>query len=673
MRKAKSSSFGARYLAIGVVFCVICLAFIVVLGIIQLKGTHLPAREEGYTRTYTVPGVRGEIYDRNGKKIVGNSTSYDLIYEYGAMPDTRREVNMSLLAIMAALEDTGNGDKISDDLFVLEGTYPKMRFSAAVRDRESDEYYHYTKFLERRGFERAETDADDVVDYFVRRYSLSDSIYTDEEISTLIRLYYEMERVDFGYYESYTIASDVSMELITRIEEANIEGVNFSLRAEREYLYPGIASHILGRLGRITAETAEHYLALGYPIDALVGTSGCEAAFEEYLRGENGKMCLKYDDDGNLLEKYYEVEPKSGNDVYLTIDIDLQVAAEEALASNVGMVESADAGAVTAIDANSGDVLVIASYPTYDLTRFSSQEYYDSLIANEDLPLYNRALQGVYAPGSTYKIGAALAALESGEIDDKITYSCNMYHYFMGKEFSCLGSHGEVNVVDAIRESCNVFFYHLGETMGADRMTAYTERLGLGADTGIELGDKNGIVAGPAYRDEMGLGTWMPGDDLSAAIGQSDHGYTPLQLSVYMSTVVNGGTRYSAHLLESVRTFYSGDVVLQKDAEVLDTVEFSDETYKLLIESMRQVVSSSGTLNTYFADVPVTVGGKTGTAQVTGKRDYALFCGFAPLDTPELVISCVIEEGAVGARAAYTVGKIMEKYFEGRAAGFDAE
>ena len=194
-------------------------------------------------------------------------------------------------------------------------------------------------------------------------------------------------------------------------------------------------------------------------------------------------------------------------------------------------------------------------------------------------------------------------------------------------------------------------------------MTAYTTKMGLGVSTGIELSERTGIVAGATYRRENGLTAWVEGDDLSAAIGQSDHGYTPLQLGVYFSTVVNGGTRYRAHLLESVRTFYTGDVVEQVQPAVLDTLEMSDHTYELMMESMRQVVEGNDTLRTYFGKLPVDVGGKTGTAEVSGKKDYAVFCGFAPLNNPELVVSCIIEEGAVGARAAFAVSRVMETYF----------
>ena len=662
-RHVRRARMGARYLSLAIAFLVICLVYVAVLLVHQLRGSSLPPREDGYVRTYTVPGIRGNIYDCNGVLLVGSSQSYDLIYEYGAMPDTRREVNDSLLKVLDAILSTGNGDRLAKDYFILEGTYPELRFVSALEDENSDESYWYARFLEKQEMKPESTDAEDVTKYFIKRYQLSEERYSPEEITDLIRLYYEMERVDFGAYQSYTVAQNVTMDLITLLEETNIEGVNFHIQEKREYAYPGLASHVLGRLGRITAENAEYYMSLGYPLDAMVGSSGCEEAFESWLRGQDGVMTIRYDDEGNQLEKYYSTEPIGGKDVYLTLDVELQLAAEEGLRENVEMLENSDAGAVTVMDPNTGKILAIASYPTYDLSKFESQEYYNSLLADENLPLYNRALQGVYAPGSTYKIGAAMAALELGEIDGGTTCTCGgvypLYH-----NPTCLGVHGTVNVIDAIRESCNVFFSHLGDSLGIDPLTEYTRRLGLGVPTGIELDERTGTVAGPAYRQNQGLTNWQKGDDLSAAIGQSDHGYTPLQLSVYLSTVVNGGTRYRAHLLDSVRAFYTGELLETEEPQVMEQVSFSENTYQSLLEGMTQVVEDSRLLREYFSELPVQVGGKTGTAEVEGKQDYAIFCGFAPVEDPQIVVACIIEEGESGSRAAYTVARILEQFFE---------
>ena len=220
-----------------------------------------------------------------------------------------------------------------------------------------------------------------------------------------------------------------------------------------------------------------------------------------------------------------------------------------------------------------------------------------------------------------------------------------------------------MHVSEAIRESCNIFFYYVGQEMGIERITEYTSALGLGVPTGIELSERIGVIAGPAYRENNHLSVWNKGDDLSAAIGQSDHGYTPLQLCLYTAGIANGGIRYSAHLLDSVHKFYTGEIIYQREKAIASQVSMRDDTHQLLLESMRDVVTSNSDLTRYFSGLPVSVGGKTGTAQVTGKKDYAIFTGVASLESPELVATCIIEQGVKGTNAAMAVSKVFKAYY----------
>ena len=669
----KQPNIKLRYTVIAAVFATVCLVFTIVLAVVQIKGPQTEYDpDSANTKTVTVAGLRGEIYDCKGRLLVGNSTSYSLLYEYGAMPNTYKEINRELLDVLAAMELTSNADKLAADFYPIEGIYPTVRYRESVSDPASTEYYYLQRVLKRNGL-AADTSAEELAEYYIDKKDLSDELYSSGEIRDLMRLWYEMDRADFGQYQSYVIAEDVSVELVTYIQEKGIEGVTFKTVSKRVYNYPGVASHILGGLGKITAENAEYYSELGYPMDGYVGTSGCEAAFESILHGQDGKMVIKYDDDGNITEKYYETEPISGNDVWLTIDIDLQIAAERGLAESAALCDTSRGGAITAMDPNTGAVLAIASYPTYDLTQFDDTAYYQSLLEDEDTPLLNRALQGVYAPGSTYKIGVALAALETGNTSTAQTCVCDgVYHDLHNPK--CNGQHStrdadgnwlsDVDIFDAIQESCNIFFYSLGQKMGIDPITEYTQRLGLGTVTGIELGERTGTVAGPQFRQENKLEAWTAGDDVSAAIGQADHGYTPLQLSVYMSSIVNGGQRFSAHILDSVRNFYTDEALQSFQVTAVDSVGISDESYRILIESMGRVVSENNEVKRYFKNVPVAVGGKTGTAEVNGQEDNALFCGFAPLESPKIVVSCIIEEGQHGYFASHAVAVVMEQYFK---------
>ncbi len=638
-----------RFTIVAVAFTLLCAIFTATLAATQIIGPSTDADEDRDldVRTETVSGERGRIYDRNGVLLVGNSELYNLVFEHGSMAYTRHEVNRALLDCLELLDATDNSDKRSADYFPLSGSYPQLSFVEDAFVEDSNICYHYLRFLKRNKLKN-NASAEDVTNYFIKTYKLYDSksaSYTDEEITRLIRIYYDMERVGFGAYQYYTIAQNINpdvdneMALITRIKEKKIEGANLLKRKERTYYSEGYASHILGALGKITAENVEEYA--DYPLDSLVGISGVEYAFEDILRGQDGVKVTKYDEGGNMISQEYDPAPVAGNDIYLTIDIKLQKAAEDSLAAQIEELEHSEAGAITASDPNTGEVLVIASYPTYDISQF------------------NRALQGTYAPGSTYKVGSALAALEENHITASTQHTCNKVYPHLGGP-TCLGTHGAIGVSDAIRVSCNIFFYYIGQEMGLEQITPYTQKLGLGFPTGIELGERAGIIASESYSIEHEL-TWSEFDDAAGAIGQSKHAYTPMQLSVYMSSIVNHGTRYEAHLLKCVKT-NSGQTVLEKQPQALDKLEFSQNTYDILIDAMHSVVTTS-VLDSYFAPVGVEVGGKTGTAETGQQPDNGLFCGFAPLDDPKIVASCVLEKGEAGGNAAKVVADVFTEYF----------
>ena len=668
-KREKKKSYDHRFLILGTAFCLICAIFLVYLGVTQIKGAkyYFP-RSDDIIKTETVYGERGRIFDRNGKLLVGNTANYNLIFEYGSMADKRKDVNLALIDCLEALSATNTKSYRAEDYFPLMGTYPNMSLKNSASDTTSDIGYYYQRFLKKQKL-AANTSAEQICKYFVNKYKLWQENYSNAAISELIRIYYDMERVDFGYYQNYTIAEGIdptdenAKALISLINEKSIEGTNFIKQTERVYPYDTYAAHILGRIGKITAENVSKYE--DYPLDALVGTSGCEAAFEEYLRGTDGKKISVYNKSGELIEEYYDPAPVVGKDVYLTIDIDLQIAAEDALKEEIERLDDSEAGAATFINPNNGEVLVSASYPTYSQNQFSGIEYYASLANDENMPLLNRAIQGTYAPGSVYKVGAALAALEQGLINEHTCYDCQKVYPNYGDDApTCLGNHGDIDVTKAIEVSCNIFFYYVGDENGLDKITPYTKSLGLGASTGIELGERIGTVASKEYCNSTER-TWRSIDNATGAIGQSYHLYSPLQLSVYTSTVVNGGTRYSAHFLKEVKN-RQGDTVYTTDTKVAEKVAFSSSTHSTIKNAMSRVVSESDILSRYFSNVNATVGGKTGTAQVSANStlpDNALFSGFAPYDNPEIVGSCILKAGEQGGNASKIVASVFEQYF----------
>ena len=669
LQSEKTQRYAHRYVVLGTAFILICAIFLVYLGVVMVQGAQIFfPRSSDIIRTETVYGERGRIFDKNGKLLVGNTTNYNLIFEYGSMADKRKDVNLALLECINALKITKTQNYRADDYFPLMGTYPNMSLKNDASDETSNIGYYYQKFLKRTKLDKT-TSAKDICERFVKQYKLWQELYSNDEITELIRLYYDMERVDFGFYNHYVIAdgleasSEEAQSLITYVNEKNIEGANFIKQTKRVYPYDTYAAHILGRIGKITAENVSKYK--DYPLDALVGTSGCEAAFEQYLRGTDGKKISVYNKSGELIEEYYNPAPIVGKDIYLTIDIDLQIAAEDALKREIERLDDSEAGAATFIDPNNGEILVSASYPTYSQNQFSGIDYYASLASDENMPLLNRAIQGAYAPGSVYKVGAALAALENGDITEDTCYDCQkVYPYFEPNSPTCLGKHGAIDVTEAIEVSCNVFFYYVGHENGLDKITPYTRSLGLGVPTGVELGERIGVVASEEYCLNTSR-TWRTIDNATGAIGQSYHLYSPLQLSVYTSTVVNGGSRYSAHFLKEVKD-RQGKVIYATEATIAEKVNFSTKTHSTIKNAMSRVISESDTLTRYFANVNATVGGKTGTAQVSTNStlpDNALFSGFAPYDNPQIVGSCILEAGEAGANASKIVAAVFEEYF----------
>ena len=501
------------------------------------------------------------------------------------------------------------------------------------------------------------------------------SLFTDEETDILIKMRYDMEVSDFSVYNRYTVLDGVELSTITYIEELSIPGTEFETVTKREYLYPGYASHILGQLGSIPAESWEEYKALGYDMNDTVGLSGCESVFEEYLRGEDGVRVVVEDKDGNVVDSWVETKAEAGNDVYLTIDIDLQIAAEDGLAENVALIGDARAGALTAIDSKNGEVLALASYPTYDLTTYN--EDYNGLVTDPANPLYNRVLNGVYTPGSTFKVGMVAAGITSGALGSSTCLRCDgIYTYYDDYQPKCWyypNIHGNVNAMYALEVSCNCYFYELGRVMGIDVMNKYCRAYGLGESTGIELPERTGILAGPDYREENGLLGWTAGNTIAAAIGQSDNSFTPLQIANYISTVTNGGTRYALHLLKEVRSYgHRSECIYTTETEILESVPLTADALYAARQGMRQMAQYDAAVSKYMGGLPVKVGGKTGTAQRgADKNDNRLFVCAAPYNDPEIVISVVIEpddeipkDNAHGSSyACVAAARVLEEYY----------
>ncbi len=679
-----------RYIVIGAFFIAVCIVYAGLFINLQVTGQdyYSTASTAQYrVRSVKLRAQRGEIYDRNGKLLVGNVYYNDIRLDYGSMPRTNSERNNVILTLAAYLEQTGESEKLEKyryTPFELTLTDGGMSFEYCDSFFETTRRSKYEKLASELNIP-GDADADSAAAVFMKRYGIcdSDGTLTVSPQSAVMLFYYRMdlELCDFSAEAPYSFASDVSLEYIAKISEAALRGYTVYCRASRSYNYPGYASHLLGRIQKIPSSEAEYYTSLGYPLDAYVGTSGAEYAFEEYLHGSDGELLITEDAYGNIISTEVKSEPVAGLDVYLTVDIGMQMAAEDSLAENVAFVraeaaknpgehdgEDAEAGALTAVDPKTGEVLVLASYPTYDLSTYIRDLEY--LNADESAPLLNRALNGTYQPGSTFKPGVAVAALDAEIITPYTTIETKgKYEYYSGYQPRCWiylmynMTHGNIDVTEALQESCNYFFYDIGRQLTIESLNKYMSSFGLGQPTGIELPEKTGVLAGPEYRDENGLEPWAPGDTLQAAIGQSDNLFSPLQISMYITTLVNNGTRYSAHLLLKACDYKTGETVHEGERSVISTVDVSSEACEVVRNAMRDVIEN-GSASKLFDDYPITIGGKTGTAQVSSlKSDNAIFTAFAPFEDTEYVVTCVIEQGNTGANAGVSVKGVLDYCF----------
>ena len=693
--KKKKTPGRSRYIFFSLFFIAASIFFIARFIYLQITyKSDFSSNNDLVITTENVRAVRGEIYDRNGKLLVSNEYTYDCIFDKNSFPSKNEEMNETIKNTLAFLENR------KDTLFPVELKDGKFVFSFGEEEKKQSEFKRMSEFFKL----EENTDCDSFISFLENRYSLFDEdgkrIYGQEEEFGILSVRYELERIGFNPFEPYIISENVSTSVINAINEAKLQGVRTQKNTNRVLNYPGYCSHFLGRIGKIPAEELDYYKEKGYPMDAYVGTDGVEKAFEEYLHGKDGTLVTVEDKNGNVVDQYYKVEPQPGKDVYLTIDIDLQIAAEDTLAYNITYIrdkansaiylekmkytdeegnvapwanlpsligEDVKAGAATAIDPNNGEVLALASNPTFDLSEYSSN--YAELSADESKPLYNRALMGIYEPGSTFKVGVAATALQTGLITRYDTiYDRGVYAYYPDYQPECWiwtshhYTHGAQNVVSAIQNSCNYFFYDVGRRLTIERMNEYSAYFGLGQHTGIELAENTGVLAGPAYAASIDR-TWVPGDTIQAAIGQSDNLFTPLQLSVYLSTILNGGTRYKAHILKCVREYGKDGDFYTVQPEIVSQTSISPEHIATLKEAMKRV-TENGTASSVFARYPIEMGGKTGTAQVgKTKSQNGIFIAFAPYETPEIAVSCVIEQAGGSNDVSVTIKGILNQYF----------
>lgn len=605
------------------------------------------------SRRVTINAARGEILDRYGRPIAVNREGYNIVFNSAYLP--KDQINQTIVALTAYLKKTG--EAWTDNLPL--STEEPFGF---VEGKDSE----ITSMKNRLGVAHYAT-AENCFTQMVKRYELEG---LDRQLQrTVMGVRYSMEQADFSVSAPFTLAEDVSAETMTAVTEASgdMPGVEISVVPFREYVADDVAPHLIGTMGPIYAEDWEELSAKGYTYSDRVGRSGIEKAAEDYLRGKNGSKIVKQDASGNTLSEEVVEQPEAGNTVLLSIDKNLQRVAQTQLEALINQLKTttngeADAGAVVAVQVKTGEILCSANYPTYTLSDYMNN--YQALASNSDNPLFDRAFNGLYPPGSVFKPAVAAAALQEGVITPETTVRCvQRFTLFQDYQPKCLGYHGNINVTRALARSCNYFFYDTGYKLGIDRLNNYCQQLGLGVLTGVEVPESKGILAGPEERKNNAADpNWRGGDTLQAAIGQSDTVLTPLQLATYTATIANGGTRYQTRLIHEVRSYDLEESVVDSTPQVLNTVDFSQEVIDTVKAGMLSV-TEDGTGSGTFRNYPIQVGGKTGTAEVPTGEDNSVFIAFAPYDDPEIAVSVVVEHGGHGSSSGSLVRAIFDAYF----------
>lgn len=642
---------------------VVLVLFIFILYVARLINVQIVQAEDirgsleaGVAKTQTVKAFRGEIVDRNGVSLVSNELGYDVIIDMVSFPRSIR--NEVILRLIELFEKYGAG--WNDTLPITAGE------PFAFQEGYDSEINYLKNYLEIASY----ATVDDTLYHLTERYGLAD--YSPGQARKIAGVRYNMELRGFAVNVLYTFATDIDIDLVLQIKEQSylLPGVDIQESAIRYYDRGATAPHLIGTVGPIYPEELEELQEKGYARDDIVGKSGAERAFEEDLRGQNGERVILLDGGNQVIGVEEKVPPEPGKTIYLTIDADLQDHALKALEAQIknlqqtaapGKGREADYGAVAVVRPKTGEILACTTYPSYDLGTYYSD--YASLVAEDSgRPLLNRAIQGLYAPGSVFKPVVGTAGLSTGVINEQSTVLCNrIYSRFTNHRFTCMSAHGNINLTRALSLSCNIFFYDVGWNVGIDKVDLTAKQYGLGEPTGIELYEEwTGQRSNPETYEAIWGEAWTPGNVVQSSIGQLVAQFTPLQMANYAATIANRGERMKLTIVKEKRDYAREEILEPLEPVVADRVDARTEHFEAIIRGM-VTASRSGTAAAYFAGYPYDVASKTGTPEANMLN--STFICFAPAEDPEIAIAVVIENGYHGYTSAPVAREIMNYYF----------
>ena len=594
-------------------------------------------------RTAIIKAQRGEILDCNGREIAVNREGYNIVFNKAYFNMDKANDTILRLSKLLTEHETVWKDNLP---MKNEAPFDFTDNTTSVSNlRKRLRLAHYAT-------------ADNCFDEMVERYALQK--YTKAEKRLIMGVRYTLESSNFSVSNPFTFAEDVSVDIMQTVLESGIllDGVSITVVPFRQYVDGTLAPHLIGTVGPIYADEWANYKDKGYSYDDKVGKSGIEALAEEQLHGTDGEITYKIDAKGNILSSEITKQPIAGKTVVLTIDKSVQNSTQDALKNAVDTILASEkptvtGGAAVMMNVKTGAVIASANYPSYDLATYTKD--YNKLIADKSNPLFDRAFQGIYPPGSTVKPVVAVAALENEKLGfDETIYCARKYTKFHDYQPSCMHYHGRIGLNTALSRSCNYFFFEMGYRLGLDNINNYFKKFGLGVKTGVDVHDSSGLLV-------QDVTTGLSGSTLQAAIGQMN-AFTPLQLAVYVSTMANEGTRYKASLIDS-GVSYDMSKVYDDVKPIVEEDFVIKETVIEAVKAGMLSVTEDGTGSATFKNYSIKVGGKTGTSQVANGADHSVFIAFAPFDNPEIAVAIVLEHGA-NSRACSSVGRaMMDAYF----------
>ena len=679
-RKSKKANINLRYNILTVLIYV--LGIILIARLFNLQIVHgAEYREESntrLTRESVLEASRGAILDKTGATLVDSKIQFSLEM-YKSKVDTAT-LNQSILNMINVLEkyETSYVDSFPIKIEPFEFTISEQELLSWKKSNKLSE----------------DITAEQAFYKFKSKYGIDTNNIQDARKIMAIR--YEANQKGYSSTKAIRIADNISREAVAEFSESSDKfvGINIVVEPVRQYTSGSLASHILGYAGKINSQEYEQRKST-YGSNDIIGKTGIEYVFEEYLKGKNGTKQIDMAVDGTTTAEYVSKEATAGSDVVLTIDANLQKVTEDALASNIqkiasggfGKAYNAKAGACVVMNVNSGEVLAMASYPNYDPSDFVggiSTEAWNNYTNNAAKPLVDKAIQNSYSPGSTYKMVTAIAGLESGAINLNTKINDTGVYKKYGISMNCWyytdyhRGHGYLNVSEAIEKSCNYFFYETGDRMGIDKLAEFARYFGLGAKTGIELqGETAGVLADRETKKQKHPDdqNWNPGNTLNASIGQGDNEFSPLQMARYISMLANGGHKIDVSIVKTIRNsdgseasreeinkFVNKKLGLEEDTQ--EEKQLNQNYLNAVLQGMKSVTSDTGgTAYVRFKDFNISVGGKTGSAEAPNNQVHAWFVGFAPFENPEIAIVVMVENGGHGNYTAEVVRDIMGEYF----------